>query len=81
MGLGLSAPARDFLWKFEMVGPWVRPSWMEPITDLAGLIQAIEEVPANDLLIVAAYDCIYGHSAIGMSTGAGFPMATSRSID
>ena len=53
-------PARDFFWRYEMYGPWARPYWMEQITSLEGLIQAIEDVPTNGLLVVTAYSLTQG---------------------
>ena len=57
-------PARNFFWKYTMAGSWVRPWWIEQVTNLDELIKAIEDAPTNDLLIVTAYDCIYGRSAV-----------------
>ncbi|MFQ6033248.1 MAG: hypothetical protein ACE5KR_00095, partial [Candidatus Bipolaricaulia bacterium] len=53
-------PARDFFWKYEMYGPWVRPYWMDQVTSLGDLIGAIEDVPTNGLLIVTAYSLTQG---------------------
>jgi hypothetical protein len=59
--IGLEAfPARDFFWKYEMYGPWVRPWWMDQVSSLGELIKAIEDVPTNGLLIVTAYSLTQG---------------------
>ena len=57
-------PARDFFWRYEMAGPWVRPWWLDKITGLSGLIEAIENVPTNGMMVVTAYDCQFGRFAV-----------------
>ena len=52
-------PASWAFWKFEVSrygeGPWARPSFFPSnIFDLEGLIEAIEDAPTNNLLIVMA---------------------------
>jgi len=59
-------PANWAFWKFEHgprygAGLWARPTFLwDTILDLTGLIQAIQEAPTNDLLLVVAWSATQG---------------------